>query len=98
MNGKIYSGREKDLSYLVVRARMRFLDLSEKVGLRLMSGPIRSGESSMICCLLSMSVRVACLLATLVEHRRGAPVFLYITVVSHELRCSSLSWPRQATF
>lgn len=35
------------IPYLVVKALMMPLDLSEKVGFGLMSGPIRSGESSM---------------------------------------------------
>ena len=35
-------------SYLVVKVRMTVLDLSANVVLGLMSGPIRSGESSMM--------------------------------------------------
>ena len=42
------NGRWSECAYLVVKALTMLLPLSEKVGLGLMSGPIRSGESSML--------------------------------------------------
>ena len=70
---------------------MMFLPLSEKVVLGLMSGPIRSGESSMMSLLL-FNPRCSSLFTLFffslfqMSIDEGSPIFgLYITTVSHEV-------------